>query len=179
MDTPSDAELLQRVRQGDGDAFSALVRRYSPLVHAIALSRTGRREAAEELAQDAFCRAYERLDELRRPGSFRPWLWKIAHRVCSDWQRHREKDMAALPASLTSGDDPVAEAQMAERHRRVREAVDGLPEKYRIVVQLRHLQGMSYEEIAAMLGLSTSGVSNRLAEARERLRLKLRSLVKE
>ena len=179
MDTPSDAELLQRASNGDGDAFSALVRRYSPLVHAIALSRTGRREAAEELAQDAFCRAYDRLHELRNAASFRSWLWKIAHRVCSDWQRHREKDMAALPASLTSGDDPVAEAATAERHRRVREAVDGLPEKYRIVVQLRHLEGMSYESIAAVLGLSTSGVCNRLAEARERLRVKLRPLINE
>ena len=183
--TPSmlatDAELLKRASSGDADAFSALVRRYAPLAHAIARSFTDRRDVAEELAQEAFCRAFIGLDSLRKPEQFRSWLWGITRRVCLDWRREMARHHAPLEltADVPSGDSPAREAELAERRRRVHRAVDELPEKYRIVVHLRHLQGLSYEEIATLLGLSLSGVSNRLAAARELLRVKLRPLVAE
>ena len=177
----SDAELLGQAGRGDLDAFAALVERYSPLVHAIALSASGRSDVADDLAQETFCRAYASLDGLRKPGQFRSWLWTIARRACQDWHRERgrRRETNEVPTDAPSRDDPARDAELAERHRRVRQAVDELPEKYRIVVQLRHLQGMPYEQIATVLGLSVSGVSNRLAEARERLRLKLQPLMAE
>jgi RNA polymerase sigma-70 factor (ECF subfamily) len=181
MAQPTDAELVDKAGRGDLYAFAALVKRYCPLVHSLALSWTGRHEAADDMVQETFCRAFTSLGTLRRPEQFRFWLWSIARRSCQTWRRdrarHRETD--EVSANAPAADDPARDAELDERHRRVRQAVDELPEKYRIVVQLRHLQGMSYEEIAALLELSVSGVSNRLAEARERLRVKLQPLVAE
>ena len=182
MTAPSDAELLAQVGGGQPEAFAALVGRYSPLVHSIALSATGERQAAEELAQEAFCRAYAGLDGLRDPAKFRSWLWGIARRVCLDWRRGRARNRETQDVStavVTSTDDPARDAVMAEQRTRVRQAVDELPEKYRVIVQLRHLQGLPYRRIAALAGLSLSGVSNRLAAAREMLRVKLLPLVRE
>ena len=181
MNAVSDTELLERSGRGEADAFAALVERYSPLVHSIALSNTGRRDVAEDLAQEAFCRAYVHLNGLNDPERFRSWLWGITRRVCLDWRRKtgRHGEPVELPAEVpATSHSPAEDAEAAERGRRVRQAVDELPEDQRIVVQLRHLQGMSYEQIAGVLGLSMSGVSNRLAAAREKLRVKLRPLVK-
>jgi len=176
-----DAELLDRARRGDAEAFTALVRRYAPLAHAVAFSHTGRRDVSEELAHEAFCRAFEHLDGLRKPDQFRSWLWGITRRVCLDWRRQmaQSKELTRVSPDTPSGDNPAREAEGEERRSRVRRAVEELPEKYRIVVQLRHLEGLSYEAIAAALGLSLGGVSNRLAAAREMLRSKLRPLMSE
>jgi RNA polymerase sigma-70 factor (ECF subfamily) len=182
MTDPSDAQLLARVGGGEPEAFAELVGRYSPLVHSLTLSATGQGEAAEELAQEAFCRAYANLDGLRDPAKFRSWLWGITRRVCQDWRRRRARNRETAEVSTSVAapvDGPAREAELAERRSRVRQAVDELPEKYRIVVQLRHLQGLSYERIAGLVGLSLSGVSNRLAAAREMLRVKLLPLVRE
>lgn len=177
----SDAELLGWASRGNEDAFAALVRRYAPLAHAIALSATGRRDVAEELAQEAFCRAFVNLGTLRKPEQFRSWLWGITRRVCLDWRRQmaQRKELTEVPPHTPSADDPLRDAEREERRHRIRRAVEQLPEKYRIIVQLRHLQGLSYEEIAASLGLSLGGVSNRLAAAREMLRARLRPLMSE
>lgn len=176
----TDADLLLLGSRGDEDALAALVLRYAPLVHSIAMSSCGRTDVAEDLAQEAFCRAIEHINEIRDPNSFRSWLWGITKRVCIDWARgaERRNQMGRLPETgPPSPNDPFSDVERAERRRQVRMAVDELPEKYRIVVQLRHLQGMSYEETADLLGLSPSGVSNRLAAAREMLRVKLKPLV--
>jgi RNA polymerase sigma-70 factor (ECF subfamily) len=145
MIDPSDAQLLARVGGGEPEAFAALVGRYSPLVHSLTLSATGQREAAEELAQEAFCRAYESLDGLTDPAKFRSWLWGITRRVCLDWRRRRGRNRETGNVSteiVAPTEDPAREAELAEQRSRVRQAVDELPEKYRIVVQLRHLQGL-------------------------------------
>jgi RNA polymerase sigma-70 factor (ECF subfamily) len=177
----SDAELIERAIRREADAFAALVQRYAPLAHAIAFSHTGRRDVAEELAQEAFCRAFVGLNGLRKPNQFRSWLWGITRRVCLDWRRQmaQSKELTEVPRDTPSPDDPAREVEHEERRRRVRRAVEELPEKYRIVVQLRHLEGLSYEDIASALGLSLGGVSNRLAAAREMLRAKLRPLMSE
>ncbi|NQT20484.1 MAG: sigma-70 family RNA polymerase sigma factor [Planctomycetes bacterium] len=180
MNTLTDGELLKRSRRGDGDAFAELVARYWPLVHSLALSFSSSTDMAGDLAQEALCRAYAHMDDLKDPGKFRAWLSGITRNVCRDWLRKsaRENARRDLPAEgAPGGDDPAHDAELSERREHVRKAVDELPEKFRIVVYLRHLEGLPYKEIAQMLDMSLSGVANRLAEAHEMLRVKLRPLL--
>ena len=176
MDQLSDADLVMRSTRGETEAFAALVQRYAPLVHSMALSSTGHADQADDLAQEAFCKAYAHLGDIRDSNCFRSWLWGITRRVCLDRARRPVRETALPDQDFPAADDPARDAEESERRERVRMAVNELPEKYSIVVQLRHLQGMSYERIAGVLGLSTSGVSNRLAAAREMLRVKLKAL---
>ena len=180
MDAQPETELLQRSGRGDADAFATIVRRYWPLVYSLTFSSTGCRHQAEDLAQEAFCRAYMGMNGLNDPGCFRSWLWGITRNVCNDWLRKtaRHPAPAALSAEVaSSGAGPDGSAEDSERIEHVRLAVNELPEKYQVVVHLRHLQGMSYKEIADTLGMSMSGVSSRLTEAHEMLRVKLRPLL--
>jgi len=180
MNTLPDGELLERSRRGEGEAFAQLVARYWPLVHSLALSWTSRIDMAEDLAQEAFCRAYAHMDDINDPAKFKPWLWGITRNACRDWLRKsaRGGPRLDLPAEGIEGsNDPSQDAEQSERRDRVRLAVGELPEKYRVVVYLRHLEGLPYKEIAQMLGMSMSGVSSRMAEAHEMLRLKLRPLL--
>ena len=185
MDAESELKLLQRCRRGDEEAFAAIVKQYWPLVRSIALSSTagataGRTDVADDLAQEAFCRVYAHLGTLHDLGRFRVWLWGITRNVCIDWMRKSGRYATMLDSAATpqrAADDPALTAEHVERTQLVRQAVNQLPEKYRMVVHLRYLQGMDYKGISQMLGLSISGVSSRLSEAHELLRGKLRPLL--
>ena len=180
MDVTPESELLQRSGRGDADAFAVIVTRYWPLIYSITFSTTRCSHLAEDLAQETFCRAYVHMNGLNDPERLRSWLWGIARNVCTDWLRKtaRHGDLVALPADAPSNEKAADKtAEDAERFQRVRVAVAELPEKYQVVVHLRHLQGMSYKEIAGALGMSISGVSSRLTEAHELLRVKLKPLL--
>ncbi len=169
-----DAEAVKRVRAGDIEAFRVLVERHWRGVLAVLRQRLGNSPDVEDLLQETFVRAYERLGQLRQPEKFRLWLLRIATKLCADLRRRRrevvpgEENLRMLVESQPSRDArPRPDTD-------VRDAVDALPPKYREVVMLRFLGGMTCKEIAEFLGEPAGTVRNRLFRALEMLRSKLR-----
>jgi len=166
----SDGELVHAVLGGDRKAFALLVRRYEQSVRAAAMSVLRDTHLAQDAAQDAFVKAYEKLGSLRRAGAFGPWLLKIARRCALDMAGDRRE--AALP------DDDIAAARPAglldEDKERLLAAVLELRESERQVVTLRYFGGYSVKEIADIAGRSVGTVTKQLSRAHRRLRVLLK-----
>ena len=170
--------LLQRLRAGDPHAFEELVIAYQHRVFGVALRMLGSRAEAEEIAQEVFLRAHRAIADFRGEARLGTWLYAIASRLCLNrlataerrLTRGDEEALAAAPSSEPGAD---ARLERAERDAAVREAITALPEERRIVVVLRDVEGLSYEEIAEVLGLELGTVRSRLHRARVDLKAKL------
>lgn len=179
----SDEAVVERCLDGGVDAFAELVRRYREPIYGLALHLTGDVEEARDLAQQSFVRAWCALPRFRRGARFSSWLYTIAVNLCRSWlrkQKHRPVSIEGTfpDAELITSDDAVTAAPQvicdrAELRRRVLAAVNDLPTKYRVVVVLRHLNDLSYKQIAELLKLPVSTVEHRLRTAREMLRRRL------
>lgn len=164
--------------EGDTEAYSTLVRRYQSAVYATAYYYAGRYGAAEDIAQDAFLAAYRNLPRLRDPGAFGPWLKEITCRTAANWLRRHGKRLrneTPLPHRRTIAIEDVREGPSGrlERHElrdRIQQAIDTLPERYRLPVVLRYLQELSYEEIGNFTGESRDEVRGILQRAGRQLR---------
>jgi RNA polymerase sigma-70 factor, ECF subfamily len=169
----TDQQLAARAGTGDVAAYVQLVERYrAPLIGYI-YGLSGRREDAEELAQEAFCRVWEKLPTLRQQASLVGWLYRIAHNLAvSAARRPRLASLAHDPAS------PV-KTQDAEPYLAVHRAVAELPEPQRIIVALRHFTGLSHEQIAGVLSIPEGTVRSRLSRAYDRLRPMLAGVLEE
>lgn len=160
----TDSTLVERCRAGDADAFEPLVRRHQDAVFNLLMKMTGQREEAEDLTQEAFIRAYRKLDAYDGRFSFKNWVMTIGmnlakNRFRSFFRRRRVEEPAGAPTENVTSDDPRVEA--------VNEALAQLPEKLRVPLVLKHMEGCSYEEIAAMLGIGISAAKMRVLRARE------------
>ena len=168
----SDIELIQRTLAGDETAFGFLVDKYKGTVHALAYRKLGDFQLAEEIAQDTFLAAYQKLGTLRNRARFPGWLYVIASRLCLMWQR-KNKLQVHLNEDMETGEiDAVALRRYAEKQlqHQIRDALDGLPESERTVLTLHYLAGMTCKEIGQFIGASPSAVQNRLYRARARLK---------
>ncbi len=176
--TVDDNSLIKRSCAGDLDAFGHLVRAHQDRVYNLAYRITGNHEDAADAAQDAFVRAYQGLERFRGEASFSTWLHRIATNAALDLVRRRpDVPPVELPADQASSDDPAAEAHRREVNRRVHAAVGQLPAEYRVVVALRDVQGLAYDEIAKVLQIPVGTVRSRLSRGREALRALLMDLV--
>ena len=173
-----DAELVFRCLEGDTEAYGELVARYQGAVYATAYYYAGRYGAAEDIAQDAFLTAYRRLPWLKEAGKFAPWLKSITCRTAANWLRRHHKRLAQetpLPSRRTvsiedAREGPRGRLERSERFERVQEAIDSLPERYRLPVILRYLQELSYDEISAFTGESRDEIRGILQRAGRQLR---------
>lgn len=168
----SDASLVGRARGGDPAAFEALVRRHYRAAWSIAWSVTGNGMDAEDVCQDAFVRALERLDECRRPESFLAWLrtivWSTALNLI---ERRKVRDAAPLDAVVEgSGPEADARAARAELRAGLERALAQLPERQREALLLHDLEGMTHAEIAGTIGVSEVNSRQLCFVARRRLR---------
>ena len=176
-DTLND-ELLARLRRGDARAFEDLVRTYQHRVFGVGLRMLGSRAEAEEIAQETFLRAHRALADFRGDAKLSTWLYAIASRLClnrlasGDRKRVREGEETLL---RLASDDAGAAARLerSELEQALAAAIEALPEERRIVVVLRDVQGLSYEEIAETLSLEPGTVRSRLHRARMDLKAKL------
>lgn len=174
MEELSDRDLVLRTRQGEVNAFGELVRRYQQAVFNVCYRLLGDRHEAEDLTQETFIRAFQRLDTFDVERPFGPWVRRVAANLClNHLQRRRPVSLPldnerslALRATST---DPAAALERAERWEAVRAAILALPPHYRAVIELRHFQGLKYEEIAEVLGISLSQVKTHLFRARKQL----------
>lgn len=172
----SDDSLVAAACAGDRAAFSALMARDRDLVFAYACARLGSREEAEDVAQEAFVRAYQSLSRLRRPGVWQAWLLRIVRNLCHDALRRRQVRKPAPrldPEWLDGSPTPEVQVLSKELRRELGAAVEALPEKYRIPVLMRFGSGCARRDIALALGVPESTVVGRLAGAMRLLRRRL------
>jgi len=173
----TETQLVARCRQGSREAFGELVRRYQGLAVGIAYRMSGEVMLAEDVAQEAFLRAWQRLSgfEHRGEGSFRGWLCRIVTNLTLDRLRQVRPTVPLDKVALTRGEAPDELHVRREKARLVREAVLRLPEGCRAALILREYEQLSYREIAEALDIPVGTVMSRLNYARNKLRQELAS----
>ena len=178
----SDAELMGRVRSGDPEAFAPLVKRYQRRVFGYLLGQVGEPEAAAELAQETFVRAFRSASRYRESGRFEGWLFRIAGNLARSEVRCRmrrgphasaESDEIRETLRDESGPSPDDAAYRREIRNALRQALPRLPESFRQAVVLRYVEGWSYHEIAELLGIETGTAKSRAHRGLKRLRTEL------
>ena len=191
MERENDIQLIHAVLSGDDSAFDILVEKHQKGVHALAWRKIGDFHYAEEITQDTFLRAYQKLSTLRNPSQFLRWLYVIANRLCLNWLRKQKpaKQMQSLE------DTPMEEVMKsvygryvleqreteATEHRFeiVKKLLEKLPERERTVMVLHYLGEMTMKEIGKFLGVSVETIKTRLYRARKRLQEEEELLVQE
>lgn len=173
-----DHALVERSQAGDIAAFEALVRRHQGRAYGIAFQILRNREDAEEVAQEAFVRVYQSLSGFRREAQFSTWLYRIVVNLSTDRVRKRSRTgtEVEVPLDLAGGEDPAKGADQRRLREAIQAAVETLSEEHRLVILLREIEGLSYEEIAAACGCPVGTVMSRLFQARRKLQEKLRPL---
>ena len=181
MTREQEAAVIRRVLDGDGNAFEALVAAYEKNVYNLALRMTGNAQDAEDMAQEAFVKAYTSLPGFRGDSKFSVWLYRIVSNVCLDFLRRQNRRPAS---SLSLEDEDGEESQMdipdesqspeqlLERsltQEAVQRGLQSLSEEQRQILLLREIQGLSYEEIAETLDLEAGTVKSRIFRARKKL----------
>lgn len=138
--------------------MSALVRRHTDAVYRVAISMSGDSDLAQDVAQDAFIKAFKGLRDFRGDSSFRTWLLTIAANAARGalrrQGRRREVDLDSAPPVVSEAKGPDRMAEISEESARAREALSGLPEKQRLSIQLRVDEGLSFREIGEIIGSS-------------------------
>ncbi|MFL7792501.1 MAG: RNA polymerase sigma factor [Anaerolineae bacterium] len=167
-----ESELIRIAQQGDADAFGQLVVRYQQAVFNIAYRMTGSRQEAEDVAQEAFIKSYRALDRFDPTRPFAPWLYRITTNIALNWIKRRRPEVNMDEEITRSDTTPSVEAQTiaAETSDRLRAAIATLTPNYRAVIELRHFQGLSYQEMSEVLNVPISDVKSWLFRARRRLR---------
>ncbi len=181
MTREQEVQIVQRVLQGDVNAFEKLVLEYEKSVYAITQRMTGNAEDAADMTQETFIKAYNSLSSFRGDSKFSVWLYRIATNVCLDFLRSRSrKPTVSLSVEDDDGEevelDIADESQSPERllergltRDAVRRGLNALSPEYRQILLLREIQGLSYEEIADVLTLEVGTVKSRIFRARKRL----------
>jgi RNA polymerase sigma-70 factor (ECF subfamily) len=174
----TDAELVRLCLQGDTDAYGDLVDRYQGAVYATAYYYVGRYGAAEDIAQDAFLAAYRSLPKLKDPDRFGPWLREVSSRTAANWLRKHGKRLeneTPLPYRRRidiedAREGPERMLQRSEQIDTIHKAIEQLPDEYKLIVVLRYLQELSYDEIVQFTGHTLSEVRGKLQRASDKLR---------
>lgn len=176
MDLPDEQELLAQAQGNDHKAYGLLVGRYQQSVFAVCYRLLGQRQDAEDATQEAFIRAHRSLAGFDSQRPFGPWLRQIATNVCYDLLRQRT--MAIIPlsdeqewlADGAGGWRATEQQQIAwERQQQIWQAIQALPPHYRVIIELRHFQELSYADIATQLDLPLNTVKSHLLRARKLL----------
>ena len=163
-----DAALVARCLAGEPAAFEPLVTRYQRPLFNVALRLLGRYEEAGDATQVAFIKAYTHLSSFDPAQRFFSWIYRILKNECLNMLRSA-RQMEPLPADLVAVGGPTDELDDAERRDAVQRGLMALSVDAREVIALRHFAGLSYDEIAATLGIPAKTVKSRLFSARQRL----------
>jgi RNA polymerase sigma-70 factor (ECF subfamily) len=185
MDVTEAAADLARARQGDNEAFRALVERHSRAVFRLAFRMTGNEQDAEDVVQESFLRAYRQLGRFESRSNFGTWLYRIVSNCSVDLMRAKQArhdqsrgesldEAAEMPAAGSPGPERLAHS--AEIDRRVQAALEDLSPLERAAFTLRHYEGRSIDEISATLGLRTSAAKHSVFRAVKKLRVALAPL---
>ena len=189
MEKADDAQLIHEILSGDDAAFTILVEKYQKTVHALAWRKIGNFHDAEEIAQDTFLQAYNKLSTLRNSNLFASWLYVIANRLCLNWLRRQQPPMQSLENTSMKEIDRVTYEQYVSEQREleaierryeiVEKLLEKLPKRERTVVTLHYLGEMTVKEIGKFLGRSVNTITSQLQRARKRLQGEEEILMRE
>ena len=186
-----EADLVKRAQRGDLKAYDELVKRYQERIYATLYHMTGNHEDANDLAQDAFIKAYAALKSFKGGSTFYTWLYRIAvnktinflkqrknkfHLSLNDIDFNAEHDPDLM--ALISDKTPTRDVALSELQKKLNEALLKLSEPHRIVVVLHDVQGQSHDEIAEVMGCNIGTVRSRLFYARQQLQGHLTEYIK-
>ena len=181
-DGAPDVEVVARVLGGDGEAFGILIRRYEPGLLRFATRMLGNPDAAADAVAESLVRAYRHLAQCRDPARLRSWLYRITGNRCrSHLARRHTNDipLSEAPApALADSSDAWATLERAEQVALVERALAALPAEKREAFVLKHVEGMSYEEMAAVTGARIPTLKMRVHRAREALLAALEEVVR-
>lgn len=188
MSALSDELLVKNAQDGDRNSLSELIYRYERKTYNLAYRLMGNHADASDAAQEALVRVCMRLQNFRGDSAFSTWLFRVVTNTCLDELRRRGRlrhasldDVMPIEEGVVprqAPDEAESPVEYAERHEvqaAVQRAINRLPDEYRVVVILRDLQGLSYHEIAAMLGTTLGTIKSRLHRARQALRVIIKS----
>src|SRR5216110_1781348 len=181
--TWTDEELVAKSIDGDADSFNELIHRWEHPIYALAYRQIGREEDARDVCQETFLRAYRALQGFRGQAKFSSWLYRIALNLCRDWMRRERRtpvvqppedvdlmDLAAAAEPAESIEDLVARKDLS---RAVERAMKKLPEEQRTAIILKEYHGLTFQEIADLVGCPMSTVKTRLYQGLTVLRREL------
>ena len=180
MDLYAERALLDRVINGDTEAFSPLVEEHQRMVYNLALRMLRDPQNAQDAAQDAFLKAFRSLPKFRGESSFSVWLYRLTSNVCLDMLRKEKRGGKVVSLYPDDEDDhmldlpdtaplPEEAAEKRERIECVRTAMKNLSAEHREILILREVDGLNYAEIAEQLGINEGTVKSRISRAREYL----------
>jgi len=174
-------DLLPGWQSGEPAAFAALVRRWQQPMARFLFHLVGQKELVQDLCQEVFLRVFLAAPRYCENGQFSAWLYRIALNVARDHSRGRGRELKLVQGAERLADlpGPDASCEQQELARLVSQAVTELPEPLRVVLVLRHYQGINFEEMARMLGMPASTLKSRFAAALLRLRERLHPLVRD
>ncbi len=179
-----EKQLIKNAAAGDAAAFETLVERYQKQVYNLALRMVNNESDAEDLAQEAFIRAWRSLGSFQYTSQFSTWLYRLTSNICSDFLRAKKRRKVISLTMLRDDEDsqwdlpdtePLPEQQMiaAEERAALARALASLDPDYRQVLTLRIVNECSYQQISQILGIAEGTVKSRLSRAREQLRKKM------
>jgi RNA polymerase sigma-70 factor (ECF subfamily) len=174
---PDEAELVARSRQQDAEAFGLLIQRHAAAILNLAARMVGDRAEAEDIVQETFLLAFKALPTFRSHARFSTWLYRIAVNKCKDWLRSRrpvvspgdsDEDEAPTPEGIEeqTPERALSQRQVAEQLER---AIQRLPPLYREAFVLKHVEGLSYEEMEDILGVNGDTLKMRVYKGRVQL----------
>ena len=177
----NESKLIEQSLSGDSEAYAALVNQHQKMVRAVTFRMTGSLDDAEELAQDAFLRAYQRLGSFGGGSKFSTWLCKIAINLSLDWRRResRRDEIHSKRAADAISENNQGSVFPDELSRRVQEALNRLPAKQRAAIVLTIYENQSQAEAAKTLGCTEATISWRVFAARQKLKRLLKDLPHE
>ena len=177
-------DVIEACQRGDDEAFRVLFETHKDRVYSIALRYSGNSTAAMDIAQDTFVKLLSNIGQFRGDSSFESWLYRLVVNTCLDHHRKRRRFLPMLEDGLEQaldvfrapGESALYDLLREEQEERVQQVVAQLPEEQRIVVVLRYTDGLSYEEIADVLGCRRGTVASRLNRAHKALDRRLSHL---
>ena len=170
---PREADLVRRFQEGDLEAADALARKYTRVTVGLIYSSIGAVQESDDLVQEVFLEAQKSVKRLRDPARFPSWLYKITRRVCNRWVREHRRAPQHLETPEEVEQPPESEQSAGPTPGEIRRIVDRMPQALREVVYMRYFDSLSYERMAALLGISPSAINARLMKARKLLRSRL------
>lgn len=190
VEAEQDRALIGRAQSGDVSAFRELVERYQRRAYILAVGLVRDEQDALEVVQEAFLRVYNNLGSFNGASSFFTWLYRIVANLSIDLLRRPSRRQSGFDASWPGEDDPpllakpqdgdpLDHCRRREMARSIAEALDALPPYHRGVILLREVEGMSYQEIAEVMGVSKGTIMSRLFHARQKLQRALRACYEE
>ena len=174
----NEQDIIARAKKGDMNAFETLVRKYQRAIYALCHRITGAHQAADDLSQDSFLKAYLALPQFIEGHDFYPWIRKIALNNCFNFLKRRnreaplaEEETLARPNYLSSPpESPPETAERDEMETKFKEALKALPADQKVIFSLRAFENLSYAEISQALHIPTGTVMSRLSRARKKLK---------